>query len=229
MNLDSYTKLDNPAWHSLNETHQHLTMGSDEIKFYLPDVCPFGAMISPEADLSSFAKKYFAVTDTFFVVGEKPRKTNGLLAENKLVCLQMTCSEPIEIELTEDIIFLNENYKSELIDLVNSVQPGYFKEGTIRMGDYFGIFKNNKLVAVTGERMKMYEFSEISAVVTHPDYTGTGYARQLIAYTANSIFAQDIIPCLHVTETNTGAIKLYEKLGFVTRRKISLWKMKRIS
>ena len=97
------------------------------------------------------------------------------------------------------------------------------------MGDYFGIFKNDTLVAVTGERMKMNGFTEISAVVTHPAFTGKGFAKQLIAHTVNKNFEQTIVPYLHVAETNSGAIQLYEKLGLVTRRKISFWMMRRIS
>jgi hypothetical protein len=34
------------------------------------------------------------------------------------------------------------------------------------LGDYYGIFKDNKLVAVTGERMKVNAFTEVSAIVT---------------------------------------------------------------
>ena len=91
------------------------------------------------------------------------------------------------------------------------------------LGDYFGIFKNGDLIAVTGERMKMNDFVEVSAIVTHPDHTGQGYAKQLIAHTVNNIFSQNRMPYLHVLENNTGAIKLYEKLGFTTRRKMSFW------
>ena len=69
----------------------------------------------------------------------------------------------------------------------------------------------------------MDAYTEVSAVVTHPAHTGKGYAKKLVAYTANKIFAENKIPYLHVAETNTGAVALYEKIGFVTRRKISFW------
>ena len=69
--------------------------------------------------------------------------------------------------------------------------------------------------------MKMNANIEVSAVVTHPDHMGKGYAKQLVTYTANKIFDQNKTPYLHVTETNSAAINLYKKLGFVTRRKIS--------
>ena len=71
--------------------------------------------------------------------------------------------------------------------------------------------------------LKMDDFTEVSAVVTHPNYTNKGFAKQLIAYTVNAIFDENKIPYLHVAETNFGAIRLYEKLGFRTRRKISFW------
>ena len=218
-------KLDNPAWHSLNEIHRSFAIGNDEIKFYTPEICPFGGINSKQANLIAFVKENKQL-NSFFIIGGKPQTSSNLVIEKELVCLQMICSVPIQIEYTENFIKLIKEYKKQLTDLVNLVQPGYFKEGTSQMGDYYGIFKNNKLVAVAGERMKMFDFTEISAVVTHPGFTGKGYAKQLVAYTANKIFDQNIIPYLHVAESNTPAINLYEKLGFTPRRKISFWKMK---
>jgi predicted GNAT family acetyltransferase len=110
-----------------------------------------------------------------------------------------------------------------LSNLVNEVQPGYFKKKTRLMGNYFGVIKEGKLVAAAGERMKMNNFTEVSAVVTHPFYTGKGFAKQLVAHTANKIFDENKTPYLHVAETNLDAIRLYEKLGFITRRKMSFW------
>lgn len=89
------------------------------------------------------------------------------------------------------------------------------------MGAYFGIFNNGKLVAVTGERMKMQDATEISAVVTHPDYSGRGYAKQLVAFVAHKIQMEHKLPFLHVAETNIPAIGLYEKLGFEHRIKMN--------
>lgn len=223
MNLD---KLDSPAWNSLNEIHCPLAIGNDKVKFYKPSICPFGGINSKQAGLVSFLNKHPELS-SFFIIGEKPQTAAGLIIEKKLSCLQMVCSAPVTIKFREEIVCLNNTYTKELASLVNLVQPGYFEPGTTLMGDYFGIFQNDQLVAVTGERMKMFGFTEISAVVTHPHFTGKGFAKQLVAYAANKQFADNTIPYLHVAETNENAIKLYEKLGFVTRRKISFWKMKR--
>jgi predicted GNAT family acetyltransferase len=135
----------------------------------------------------------------------------------------MIIDNKIDVEQKEEVILLTNNYAAELFQLVNLVQPGYFKNKTALLGNYFGIFKNGALVAVAGERMKMHDYTEVSAIVTHPNYTGLGYAKQLIAHAVNNIFDQGRVPYLHVVETNVGAIKLYEKLGFITRRKMSFW------
>jgi predicted GNAT family acetyltransferase len=71
--------------------------------------------------------------------------------------------------------------------------------------------------------MQMEDYIEVSAVITHPDHTGKGYAKQLVTHTVNAVFEQNKTPFLHVSESNVGAIKLYKKLGFQTRTKISIW------
>ncbi|WP_316802405.1 GNAT family N-acetyltransferase [Pedobacter nototheniae] len=217
-------KLDNPVWFSLTEAHQKFALNYGNIKFYHPDYCPFGGFINDE-NTSDFIEEYAKETANFYVVGKKPNFSENLILNKELVCNQMVLQDNIKIEVTEEIVELNADRKHDLIELVNLVQPGYFKEKTPQLGNYYGIYKDHKLIAVTGERMKMNAYSEISAVVTHPDFTGKGYAKQLVAFTANEIFVAGKLPYLHVAETNTGAIKLYEKLGFTTRRKISFWNL----
>ena len=216
------TKLDNPVWHSLSETHKSLAIDHGHIKFYHPDYCPFGGFTNIE-NTSSYITEYSTLIENFFIVGEGPQLPNFLKLKKELICLQMILHNKIDTDITEEIITLSGKYDEELFQLVNLVQPGYFRRKTFMMGDYYGIFKNGNLVAVTGERMKMDTYTEISAVVTHPDHTRKGYAKQLIAHTTNKIFSQDKIPYLHVAESNSSAINLYENLGFSTRRKISFW------
>jgi ribosomal protein S18 acetylase RimI-like enzyme len=219
-------KLDNPVWHSLSEYHQTFAIGSGDIKFYLPDLCPFGGFIGASNSVE-FIAQYALLVDNFFIVGERPTFPELLQLKKELVCLQMIADQKVSIDNKEKIVKLGEDDRNELLHLVNLVQPGYFKKDTFLLGDYYGIFKNNRLVAVTGERMKMNAFTEVSAVVTHPDHTGRGYAGQLVAYTMNAVFDQNKIPYLHVTVTNTGAIRLYERLGFRVRRKISFWNLEK--
>lgn len=224
MKTGTHGKLDNPVWHSLNEAHAKFSLNFTNLKCYQPDYCPFGGYKDP-ASIANEMDEYSKQIDNFYVVGEKPTFSENLVLKKELVCLQMLIDHPINIGVTEEIIQLNNRYEKDLFDLVNLVQPGYFRSNTSKLGDYYGIFKNGILVSVTGERMKMNNFTEVSAVVTHPNHTGKGYAKQLIDYTVNNIFNQNKIPFLHVAQSNTNAIQLYQKLGFVTRKKISFWNL----
>ena len=225
-NHKQYKKLDNPVWHSLSETHHEFSLNYGDIKFYHPDYCPFGGA-SKSNGLSPYLDQYAEQVDNFYVVGNKPEISPKLTINKELVCLQMVLEDGFEVEGNEKIIRLNHDHTEELFALVNLVQPGYFRSKTVLLGDYFGIFKNERLVAAAGERMKTDEFVEVSAIVTHPEHTSRGYARQLTAHTINKIFSQQKIPYLHVAETNLHAISLYRKLGFKTRRKISFWNISR--
>lgn len=220
-------KLDNPVWHSLNETHQNFAISYEGSKYYHPDYCPFGGFIDIDKTLES-NDAYSRLTKEFYVVGEKPNVSNKLVLKKDLVCNQMILDKPIYIEIKEEIIELQSHQSEELFKLVNLIQPGYFKNKTALLGSYYGIYKNNELVAVTGERMKMNDYTEVSAVVTHPDHLGKSYAKQLVAHTTNKIFSENKTPYLHVAKTNTAAINLYVKLGFWTSREISFWNLEGI-
>ena len=222
MKIIQESKLDNPVWNSLSETHREFVLDYANTKFYHPDYCPFGGFINSQSTLEA-SNQYSVATDNFFIVGEKPEISNSLKIVKELICLQMIVYNKIELSITEYIVKLTEEHNDKLVHLVNLVQPGYFKNKTASLGNYYGIFKEDQLVAITGERMKMNDFTEVSAIITHPDHTGKGYAQQLITHCVNSIFSESKTPYLHVVESNMGAIALYEKLGFVTRRKMSFW------
>jgi ribosomal protein S18 acetylase RimI-like enzyme len=215
-------KLDNPIWYSLSETHKNFAIDYGTIKFYHPDYCPFGGFKEVE-NTANLIEEYAKLSNNFFIFGEKPNIPKDLVLKNELVCLQMIIYDKIEHKIDEKIVELDESHLEDLLGLVKIVYPEYFKKKTAKLGKYYGIFKNDQLVAVTGERMRMNDFIEVSAVITHPDHIGKGYAKQLITQTVNAIIDTKNIPFLHVSEANFGAIKLYEKLGFQTRKKISIW------
>lgn len=222
-------KLDNPVWNALNETHQSLSLDNGDIKFYKPAYCPFGAFLSKKDTIKGI-NEYAKLNDNFFIVGAKPLFEDSLILHNQLICNQMTLENPIKLQISKQIIELETSeQKAALFDLVNLVQPGYFKSKTADLGKYFGIYKNSQLIAVTGERMKMNAYTEVSAVVTHPQHTRKGYAKQLIKHTTDQIINENKTPYLHVAESNITAVSLYEKIGFTTRRKINFWHFKRNS
>lgn len=216
-------KLKNPAWYALNESQKDLAIDYDGVQFYHPDYCPFGGFIDLKKSQNAI-DQYAEICNDFFVIGEKPEFSSQLTLKNELICIQMVLESPISIDTHYPIIELkNDQQKEDLFELVNLVQPGYFKIKTSELGDYYGIYQDNQLIAASGERMKMNGLTEVSAIVTHPEHTRKGYAKQLTTHTTHKIFERNEIPFLHVTEDNFGAIQLYEKLGFKTVGKISFW------
>jgi predicted GNAT family acetyltransferase len=101
-------------------------------------------------------------------------------------------------------------------------EPGPFRDRTIELGPFFGIFEAGRLVAMAGQRMHLPHHVEVSAVCTHPDARGRGYARLLIATVMDEIRQRGKIPFLHSYAHNYPAIRVYESLGFTERRTFEL-------
>ena len=218
-------KLDNPVWHSLNESHQAFSLKYGDALFYSPEYCVFGEQRQSK-NISDAIASYAQLSPSFFVIGEKPNLPNSFNIQQEVACLQMTVSEKIDIVPTHPIIKLEPEHLDDVLALVAVAYPHFFQPKTLFLGSNYGIYQDGKLVAMTGERMKMHEYTEVSSVITHPDYTGRGYAKQLLAHTVNQIFDETKQPYLHVAKSNVSAIALYEKLGFQTRREITFWGIK---
>jgi GNAT superfamily N-acetyltransferase len=223
----TYHKLNNPAWYSLAETHQHFAIGNDEIKRYEKNIAPFVACHSDKKDVLARLDQWISPGEFFFIIGDLPPLPSNYITESRLLCVQMICTASISAASTGTIEELSKADDEQMISLINLVQPGYYNPATRLMGDYYGIRCHGQLVSMAGERMRMDGFTEISAVVTHPEFTGRRYAQQLVAHVVNKNIAAGVIPFLHVAETNERAIKLYEHLGFFQRRIIAFRKIKR--
>lgn len=80
---------------------------------------------------------------------------------------------------------------------------------------------------MTGQRLHVDDYTEISAVCTHPDFLGKGYAAALMRHQMKIILSQNKIPFLHVRADNSRAIALYVRLGFKENRGMNFYFMKR--
>jgi len=105
-----------------------------------------------------------------------------------------------------------------MLGLIELARPGPFSAGTVELGGYVGVFDGDDLVAMAGERMRFTGWTEVSAVATHPDARRRGLGAFLTHHVARRIAADDRTPFLHVAAGNDAAQRVYERLGFVTRR-----------
>jgi ribosomal protein S18 acetylase RimI-like enzyme len=105
-----------------------------------------------------------------------------------------------------------------MLGLIEVARPGPFSAGTVELGGYVGVFDGDDLVAMAGERMRFTGWTEVSAVATHPDARRRGLGAFLTHHVARRIAAAGRTPFLHVAAGNDAAQRVYERLGFVTRR-----------
>jgi len=109
-----------------------------------------------------------------------------------------------------------------MIALTEIAFPGFFRARTCEMGDYFGIYSDDQLVSMGGERLRFPGYSELSGICTHPACRGQGHAARMLFHLARLERSRGVVPWLHVTATNHTAVDLYLRLGFETVRSIRL-------
>jgi ribosomal protein S18 acetylase RimI-like enzyme len=220
--------LDNPVWNALQTEHLPYTVGTRSVQRYPHQMLPFVACAHPaSADLNQL-EPWTAKGELLYLVGEPAKLPANWSNTVKLDCLQMICpllKSPVADE-TIEILLLAPKDIPELIELIHYVQPGYFLKDTPLLGRYFGIRQGQKLVAVAGERLRIAGFTEISAVCTHPSFTGRGFAKMLVAHLVRLNLLEGTLPFLHVLSTNTRAIQVYQQLGFKERRTIPFWQLR---
>jgi predicted GNAT family acetyltransferase len=138
---------------------------------------------------------------------------------------QMVCESPAS---TGAVAFaeLGAADVAEMLALTQLTQPGPFAARTVELGRYIGVRVDGRLAAMAGERMRPEGCTEISAVCTHPDFAGRGYARGLMTVLMDDAVAAGRLPMLHV-KTENGAKRVYEKLGFRVRREVRLTSIRR--
>lgn len=225
----NHEQLDNPAWSALTTVHADFAIGTARAKRYQPSIVSFAACRNPAGNGIQELVPWITAGEQFFIIGDLPALPGDWEVVLELPCAQMvlTASMPAKSAAAVQIDQLGANDAEEKYRLINMVQPGYFNADTRLMGTYFGIRENGMLVAMAGERMRMSGFSELSAICTHPEHTGRGYAQRLIERLCRLHREQEVTSFLHVALTNERAIRLYEHMGFVQRRVISFHKVRR--
>ncbi|MFI5161705.1 MAG: GNAT family N-acetyltransferase [Sphingobacteriales bacterium] len=221
--------LDNPAWSALQTGNKHLAFGNDQAAYFDREVSPFAALEENSEDNFLSLHQMLPHNVILFVTPVKIDFSPQWEILQYIHGLQMVCDASIiKGEISTSLIPLSEDHVPQMLELTKLTNPGPFASRTIDFGHYQGIFEGDKLVAMAGQRLHPANYAEISAVCTHPDHLGKGYARQLVLNQIQRIKAANETPFLHVRSNNDRAVKVYESLGFSTRIDVHFYVLKKV-
>jgi ribosomal protein S18 acetylase RimI-like enzyme len=208
--------LDNPVYDALISGDAGLGFGNGVVKYFDESVSPFAGF--PLNYAYGFEQLY----------EELPAGRRILHATRNVITEPTGWEQKVYIkgsqfvfDITNKIdsptlqpIPLKHEHAPEMVALAALTKPGPFDLRTMDFGHYHGFFENGKLVAMTGQRLHVYNYAEVSAVCTHPEHLGKGYATALLQHQLQLIINEGKIPFLHVRDDNQRAISVYERLGF---------------
>ncbi|KIO77532.1 hypothetical protein TH53_08825 [Pedobacter lusitanus] len=221
--------LDNPAWNALISGNSQFSNGTEQVKYFDKEISPFIGMA--EYTAQNFQALYELIPHdepVGFVVPEVIQIPGIWRVLAKINAFQMVYSQPeLPAGTLTDPVPLVEKHIPEMIGLTKLTNPGPFSQRTIELGHYQGFFEKDKLIAMAGQRLNPSPYAEISAVCTHPDHLGKGYAKQLLLSQIQRIIAASGTPFLHVRNDNERAVKVYEHSGFSTRKEVYFYFIKK--
>lgn len=215
--------LDGWTWSALTTVHASLAEGDDLARRYPAAIGPLAGMREQSEDAyCSLAGLLQGRGHGVLFLAEPPRVPVGWSIAREWVIEQRVASGAIPEVDGVVVEKLNHGDVAEMVALARMVAPGPFEERTIELGGYVGVRDpvSGRLVAMAGQRTALTGFREVSAVCTHPDHRGRGYARALTAHVGRAIAARGETPFLGVNITNEGAKRVYERLGFAVRRTV---------
>lgn len=219
--------LDNMIWNAIITGNNNIAVVDGDVGCYQENIAPFvGLREMNEKNLSALHAlipegRKVAISHHGYI----PLDANQWQVMQQMDCCQMVYEYPVDsfdTAQSASIVLLTEEHIPQMLELTALTKPGPFLQRTIEFGNYFGLFINGRLAAMTGQRMHPVPYMEVSAVCTHPDFRGKGYAKTLMLQVMKLILDNSFIPFLHVLSHNTGAIQLYESIGFRTRKHINI-------
>ncbi len=223
--------LDNPIWSALNTDHSHLALGGDLARRYPEEIGPLSGI--PNQSAAAYEALHplagsGGIVALFF--REAPRPPAGWTILRGGVIHQMIAVRPGESRVRSpagaQLRQLTGADADAMVELAALTEPGPFRLRTIELGSFFGVMQSGRLLAMAGKRLHLPGFIEVSAVCTHPDARGRGYARMLMSRVMDEIVRSGRV---HTLAGNREAIRIYESLGFTVRCSFELAVLRRES
>ncbi len=221
--------LDNPVWNALISGNSHLAHGSERVRYFDPEVSPFAGLLESTSqhllelnEAAAPGRRFFLWADALLPM-PKVWEVIDCIKGHQMVYNNRKVEGYDHSAITK----LADKNVPEMVALAKLTKPGPFGTRTLAFGNYEGIFADDKLVAMTGQRFHCFDYIEISAVCTHPAHTGKGYARKLLLSQLTQIMQSSCTPYLHVREDNERAVRIYQDLGFDIRKTVYFYIIKK--
>jgi len=220
--------LDSPIWNALLTEHRALALGDEHARRYPSEIGPLAG--TPDQSQASYdALRPLAGPGGLVVLflPDPPALLTGWSLFRGGTLTQMICRKHelgnADCELAEGATLrrLGKADVPAMVELATLTEPGPFRERTIELGKFHGIFVGERLLAMAGQRMRVPGVVEVSAVCTHPDARGRGYGGMVMREVMRDIADEGGVPFLHAFAENP-AVRLYEGLGFAHRRSFDL-------
>ena len=224
---DAFT---NPVWNALHSTHRDLAVGFGRACKYPADVAPFSALEENTPEAMTALLSLLRPNEVTYIVDPAPLAVDGLRVEAGPLCLRMDFPPEAPLPSIRPGIRMERLSCADapaMVGLTDVAYPGYFRARTCVMGNYYGVWSEGRLVAMAGERMCPFPFRELSAVCTHPEHRGRGYAAALMTQILHDHRRDGALSTLWVIVSNKKAIALYERIGFLGVSEVRLHRITR--
>jgi predicted GNAT family acetyltransferase len=217
--------LDNPVWHALMSAQRGMAQVHGQAARFRADISPLAGLREPTRQALEDLRALAAPGEQLWLLSDGPLDLPPCWREVRARYIdQMVCGcaqggpRP---RPAAGFVELGDADVADMAALVELTKPGPFEAHTREMGAYLGVRGlGGKLVAMSGQRMNLTHYREISAVCSHPEARGRGLTAPLMEELMARIVAEGKTPFLHVKTENGSAKAVYQKLGFTVRRAI---------
>lgn len=210
-------QLDNPVWHALTGPQATVAEGRGRARRYRPAFSVFAALPDDATarDWADLAATVGTERTALLLPAHDPGPRWSKLGA--FAIHQMVGSTLPPAPDVDGLVDLGAPDAAAMTELVTATDPGPWRSRTHELGAFLGVRIDGRIVAMAGQRMRLADAVEISAVCTDPVHRGRGLARALTLLVAHRIVATGRVPFLHVRSDNHAAIRAYDAAGFTHR------------
>jgi ribosomal protein S18 acetylase RimI-like enzyme len=207
--------LDNIMWNCLSGPQAHFAVGAGDVRRYAPGFSPILGCRDPQNPDFDTLANYCQPGESFYIDMWTGVAPPGWRIDREARMFKMVWDHSMPAEdAAPDALLLRPEHAPQALALAQLTNPGPFGIRTPELGEYFGFFAGDRLIALAGERMSAAHMHEVSGICTHPDYQGRGLARKLTLKLIRRQMQRGKTTFLHVMSHNAPARALYARMGF---------------